>query len=142
MGGSGVFPHDIDAAVADVACRQLGNELGFAVTSAAKVGRADTDPGEGMAYKVLCEGSEGAVDSCPVFEHVTWASSSHSYDVGVACTFLEIGECEECVAGKFSGTTGVAGCMECVAGSYSSAAGARGCQLVSASKEHRLGSCG
>ena len=39
--------------------------------------------------------------------------------------------CVECVAGKFSDTTGVAACKSCTAGSYMSTAGASSCEQVS-----------
>ena len=42
-------------------------------------------------------------------------------------------ECEECVAGKFSNTSGVAACTDCAAGSYSTVLGsvsAADCQQV------------
>jgi hypothetical protein len=117
-----------------VACRQLGNELGYWYTlvSAIKVGREDTEDGFGMAYKVACAGTESTLDSCTSFEY--FRSDQHYYDVGVSCTFLAPGEvCEECVAGKFSDTPGVAGCTSCAAGSYSAVAGsvsAADCQQV------------
>jgi len=110
-----------------VACRQLGNELGYTLVSASKVGSEDTDDGFGMAYEVTCAGTESTLDSCTTFE--SFMDSNHGYDVGVSCTFLAPGdECEECVAGKFSDTTGVAACGECPAGS-SSSVGASSCDL-------------
>jgi hypothetical protein len=120
FGGSG-------EAESTVACRQLGNELGYTLVSASKVDADDTDDGSGMAYKVTCAGTESTLDSCTSF--VSWSSNHHDNDVGVSCTFLAPGdECEECVAGKFSGTSGVAACGECPAGS-SSSAGASSCDL-------------
>jgi hypothetical protein len=38
----------------------------------------------------------------------------------------------ECVAGKFSDTTGVAACTNCAAGSYMSTVGAASCEQVRA----------
>jgi hypothetical protein len=112
---------------ATVACRQLGNELGYMLVSASKVGSEDTDDGSAMAYEVTCAGTESTLDSCTIFSS---SSLQHQYDVGVSCTFLAPGdECEECVAGKFSGTTGVGVCMSCTAGSYSTV-GAPSCQQV------------
>jgi hypothetical protein len=112
-----------------VACRQLGNELGYTLVSASKVGREDTDSGSGMAYSVTCAGTESTLDSCTSF--ASWISNAHHLDVGVLCTFLAPGdECEECVAGKFSGTTGVALCTSCAAGSYMSTVGAASCEQV------------
>jgi hypothetical protein len=181
---------------ATVACRQLGNELGYTLVSASKVWREDTDDGSGMAYKVTCAGTESTLDSCTFeysnyhssycdtnhdgstnpcaadrtdyccdcscqtcgpkdfcvatlgshcgicnpdfsggvcgnyFEECDGGDSNHNYDVGVSCTFLAPGdECEECVAGKYSGTSGVAACASCTAGSYSTV-GAASCQQV------------
>jgi hypothetical protein len=111
-----------------VACRQLGNELGYTLVSASKVSSSDTDDGSGrITYKVTCAGTESTLDSCTTFEYSGWSNSN---DVGVSCTFLAPGdECEECVAGKFSGTTGVAACASCAAGSYSTV-GAASCEQV------------
>ncbi|GMI29732.1 hypothetical protein TeGR_g12729, partial [Tetraparma gracilis] len=58
----------------------------------------------------------------------------HEFDVGVSCTFLAPGdECEECAAGKFGATAGVAACTSCAAGSYSTV-GAASCQQCEAGK--------
>jgi hypothetical protein len=112
-----------------VACRQLGNELGYTLVSASKVNMYVTDDGSGMAYKVTCAGTESILDSCTTFEY--YSSIYHQYDVGVSCTFLAPGdECDECVASKFSDTIGVAACRSCVAGSYSTV-GAASCEQVS-----------
>jgi hypothetical protein len=114
---------------ATVACRQLGDELGFTLVSASKVGKDNTDDGVGEAYEVTCSGAEATLESCTSFEYYR---SSSSYDVGVSCTFLAVApgdECEECVAGKFSDTSGVAACTSCAAGSYSTV-GAASCQQV------------
>ena len=76
------------------------------------------------------------MDSCSTFEPAA-GRVSHWYDVGVSCTFLLQNpsyECEECVAGKFSDTTGVAACTNCAAGTFSTVAGLtndKGCQQVS-----------
>jgi hypothetical protein len=115
---------------ATVACRQLGNELGYTLVSASKVGRYDTDDGTGTpAYEVTCAGTESTLDLCTRFAYSGF--SNPEYDVGVSCTFLAPGdECEVCMAGKFSDTTGFAACMPCVAGSFSSAAGAASCEQV------------
>jgi hypothetical protein len=119
-----------------VACRQLGNELGYTLVSASKVDRDDTDDGSGIAYSVTCAGTESTLDSCTRFEYNSWGSSNHYADVGVSCTFFAPGdECEECVAGKFSDTTGVAACTDCAAGtgSIASADGCMQCEAGSAS---------
>jgi hypothetical protein len=117
---------------AAVACRQLGNELGYTLVSASKVGREDTDDGSGMAYSVTCAGTESTLDSCTTFE--SGNNFQHNYDVGVSCTFLAPGdECEECVAGKFSNTAGATACTSCAAGSFSTVVGsvsAADCQQV------------
>jgi hypothetical protein len=114
-----------------VACRQLGNELGYTLVSASKVGSEDTDDGSGMAYEVTCAGTESTLDSCPYFTVGGTHSSFHPYDVGVSCTFLlPNNECEECAAGKFSGTSDLSACHgECTAGSYSTV-GAASCEQV------------
>jgi hypothetical protein len=125
FGGSGSSGGEAESTVA---CRQLGNDLGYTLVSASKVGREDTDDGSGAAYTVTCAGTESTLDSCTSFEY-WYSSNNHQYDVGVSCTFLAPGdECEDCVAGKFSDTTGVATCGECPAGS-SSSAGASSCDL-------------
>jgi hypothetical protein len=129
FGGTGSSGGEAESTVA---CRQLGNELGYTLVSASKVGREDTDDGSGMAYKVTCAGTESTLDSCTSF--APWGSVNHHFDVGVSCTFIAPGdECEECVAGKFSDTTGVAACTSCAAGSYSAVVGsvsATDCQQV------------
>jgi hypothetical protein len=115
---------------ATVACRQLGNELGYTLVSASKVSSSDTDDGSGNIYKVTCVGTESTLDSCTNLEYWSSTLHMHSNDVGVSCTFLAPGdECEECVAGKFSDTTGVAACTSCAAGSYSTV-GAESCEKV------------
>jgi hypothetical protein len=113
-----------------VACRQLGNELGYTLVSASKVGRGDTDDGSNvaMAYKVTCAGTESTLGSCTSFEYDSY--NRHYYDVGVSCTFFaHDDECRECVAGMYSDTTGVAACTSCAAGSYSTV-GAASCEQV------------
>jgi hypothetical protein len=122
FGGSGTVGGSRNSeggeAESTVACRQLGNELGYTLVSASKVGRDDTDDGSGMAYEVTCAGTESTLDSCTSFESMS--SYYHDYDVGVSCTFLAPGsECEECVAGKYSDTTGTAACINCAAGTGS-----------------------
>jgi hypothetical protein len=62
-----------------VACRQLGNELGYTLVSASKVGSGDTDDGSGTAYEVTCAGTESTLDSCTTVE--SWSSSNHQFDV-------------------------------------------------------------
>ncbi|GMI37144.1 hypothetical protein TeGR_g14787, partial [Tetraparma gracilis] len=119
-----------------VACRQLGNELGYTLVSASKVGRYDTDDGSSMAYKVTCAGTESTLNSCTSFEY--WDSRYHEYDVGVSCNFIAPGECEECAAGKSSETTGVAACTPCAAGSWSAVVGSSNCVLCEAGKASRV----
>ncbi|GMH48343.1 hypothetical protein TrRE_jg8423 [Triparma retinervis] len=124
----------IGSAEPTIACRQLGNELGFTLVSASKVERDDTDDGSGMAYKVTCAGTESTLDSCTTFEHSGYYDTNHEYDVGLSCTFLGPGaECEECAAGKYSNTIGVTTCTDCDVGSYSSA-GATSCEKCVAGK--------
>jgi hypothetical protein len=129
FGGDGSVGGEAESTVA---CRQLRNELGYKLVSASKVDRDNTDDGSGAAYQVTCAGTESTLDSCGGFE--LWFGSghatSHKYDVGVSCTFLVPGdECEKCVAGMFSDTTGVAACTKCTAGSYSTV-GATSCEQV------------
>jgi hypothetical protein len=116
---------------AQVACRQLGNELGYTLTSWSVVSNSNTDDGSGTVWldNLGCSGSESSLVDC---SHAGWgATDGHSEDVGVSCTFLAPGdECEECVAGKFSDTTGVAACTSCAAGSYMSSVGAASCEHV------------
>jgi hypothetical protein len=75
-----------------VACRQLGDELGYTLVSASKVGYGDTDDGSGDIYRVTCAGTESTLDSC-TFESYTGSSWAppHSYDVGVSCTYSTVG---------------------------------------------------
>ena len=75
--GGGGYPHAITEAEASVACRQLGNELGYELSSSSKIDRANTDDGSGKAYLIACAGTEASLDSCASFEYVTWASSNH-----------------------------------------------------------------
>ena len=142
FGGAG---RDGGEAESTVACRQLGNELGYTLVSSSKVYRMDTDNGSGNGYEVFCAGTESNLDSCPVFRPITtWVfrpSVPHEYDVGVSCTFLEHGdECEECAAGKFSDTTGIAACMDCKAGTYSTGLNSMICQLCKPGKVSEYGS--
>jgi hypothetical protein len=126
-GGKNISSGDAESTVA---CRQLGNELGYTLVSASKVGREDTDNGSGTGYQVTCAGTESTLDSCTMFQSLG-LSINHAFDVGVSCTFFAPGdECEECVAGKFSNTTGVAACTNCAAGSYMSTVGATSCEQV------------
>jgi hypothetical protein len=115
-----------------VACRQLGNELGYTLVSASKVSADDTDDGSGKTYQVICAGEEATINSCTSLDY--WSTCCHNRDVGVSCTFVSPGdECEECVAGKFSDNSGVAACTSCAAGSYSTVVGsvsAADCQQV------------
>jgi hypothetical protein len=113
-----------------VACRQLGNELGYTLVGASKVGKLDTDDGSGTSYQVICAGTELTLDSCPTFR--SYHSIYHDRDVGVRCKFLGPGDsCAECEVGKFSNTTGITECAGCAAGSYSSAVGTAICEQVS-----------
>jgi hypothetical protein len=116
---------------ATVACRQLGNKLGYTLVSAGKVDSVNTDDGTGPGcYYASCAGTESTLDSCATFQDVYAEENDHWYDIGVSCTVLAPGdECEECVAGKFSDTTGVAACASCAAGSYSTV-GAESCEQV------------
>jgi hypothetical protein len=128
--GSGMGDWEIGSEEATVACRQLGNELGYTLVSASKVGVEDTDDGSGNIYQVTCAGTESALVSCTPFEPY-YSNDNHERDVGVSCTFLAPGnECEECVAGKFSDTSGTAACMNCAAGSYTGTVGAASCEQV------------
>jgi hypothetical protein len=114
-----------------IACRQLGNELGYTLVSASKVGREDTDDGSGTVYTVACAGTESTLDSCTTFANF---GSYHGYDVGVSCTFLAPSdECEECEAGKYSNSFGDAACASCAPGSFSTI-GSGICQLCEAGK--------
>jgi hypothetical protein len=130
---------DFEEADAQVACRQLGNELGYTLASWSVVSNHDTDDGSGRTWldDLGCSGSETSLGDC---SHPGWGTEDcdHNEDVGVSCTFLVPGdECEECVAGKFSDTTGVAACTSCAAGSYSTVVGsasASDCQLCEAGK--------
>jgi hypothetical protein len=115
-----------------VACRQLGNELGYTLVSASLVDADLTVDGQNIpVYKATCAGTESTLDSCTL---EWWGPSYHEYDVGVSCTFLVLGlnsdECGECVAGKFSDTTGKASCMKCAAGSHSTGGAAASCEQV------------
>jgi hypothetical protein len=124
-------------AEATVACRQLGDDLGYTLVSASKVGRDDTDAGSGASLMLICEGTEPTLDMCSTYE--SFGTGANNYDVGVSCTFLlNSEECEECVAGKYSGPTGAEGCMDCTAGSYSST-GATSCEQVSLSERASTG---
>jgi hypothetical protein len=131
---------------AQVACRQLGNELGYTLTSSSVVSSSSTDDGSDPIWldDLGCSGSETSLGNC---RHAGWCSATnwavwcgpenwgteycgHYEDIGVSCTFLAPGdECEECVAGKFSSTSGVVVCTSCAAGSYSTV-GATSCQQV------------
>lgn len=115
-----------------VACRQLGNELGYLVVDASKIERWATDDGSSTSqYLVTCAGMESTLASCASFE--VWEQPFSNYEVGVACTFLEQGtQCEACVAGKFSDSR-LGMCMDCVAGSFSSP-GASSCEMCEAGK--------
>jgi hypothetical protein len=127
FGGSGSSGGEAESTVA---CRQLGNELGYTPVSASKVGREDTDDGSGKIYEVTCAGTESTLDSCSSFDHWSSSSSMHGYDGGVSGTFLAPdSSCAVCVPGKFSGTTSTTACESCASGktSESGAASAGEC---------------
>jgi hypothetical protein len=120
-----------DSNAAQVACQQLGDQLGFTLTASAYVLPENTDDASSSTeiwwWQVGCDGSEASIQEC---SHEDTSSTDHDAEVGVSCTFLAPGdECEECVAGKFSATSGVAACASCAAGSYSTI-GAASCQQV------------
>jgi serine protease 12 (motopsin) len=121
---------------ATVACRQLGNELGYELVSASRVSGVETADGTGAVYEVTCTGEETTIESCS-FREWDWPDW-HEGDVGVSCAFLAPGnECEACVAGKYSDAIGVAACTNCAAGSSSSVLGsasADDCELCEAGK--------
>jgi hypothetical protein len=120
---------DFEEEEATVACRPLGSELGYALVSSSAVSKDNTDtPTSGIMYEVHCTGVEDTLESCTSFG--AWHGNVRDWAVGVSCTFLAPGdECEECVAGKYSDTSGVAACTSCTAGSYSTV-GAASCEQV------------
>jgi hypothetical protein len=113
---------------AQVACRQLGNELGYTLTSWSVVGSSNvggpTPSGTGQIWlnDVSCGGTDTSLSDC---NHAGWGGPrtddcTHQEDAGVSCTFLAPGdECEECVAGKLSGTIGIGGFTSWAGGSLS-----------------------
>jgi hypothetical protein len=115
-----VCNNGFDKADAQVACRQLGNELGYTLTDSVVsinylLGGFDPIWLDDLG----CSGSETNLGDC---SHNGWGNSdcSHDNDSGVSCTFLApVEECEECVAGKYSDTMGVAACTDCAAGTSS-----------------------
>ncbi|GMH93208.1 hypothetical protein TrVE_jg9577 [Triparma verrucosa] len=108
-----------DSRDALVACREIGNELGYATVSGTPLGRDDTADGSGEIWweSVQCSGSEGTLESCSKW---TTSSTSHHNDIGITCKYIQADECEACPAGKFSDTIDTSSCTNCEAGHYSS----------------------
>ncbi|GMH86623.1 hypothetical protein TrST_g13909 [Triparma strigata] len=107
---------DVDALVA---CREIGNELGYATISGTALYYYDTPDGSGKIWwsGVGCLGSEETLESC---SKSTTTSTYHPYDIGITCKFVQADECEACPAGTFSDTIDTSPCTNCEAGRYSS----------------------
>ena len=95
-----------------VACREIGNELGYATISGTALYKSDTPDGSGEIWwwNVQCSGSEETLESC---SKRTTTSTSHSRDIGITCKFVEADECEACPAGTFSDTIDTSPCTSC-----------------------------
>ncbi|GMH89491.1 hypothetical protein TL16_g11473 [Triparma laevis f. inornata] len=123
-----------------VACRQIGNEFGYATVSGTALSYGSTPDGSGVIWwtEVGCSGSEETLEECiPLGTGVT----NHQYDIGVTCKFSQAGECELCPPGKFSDVTGIRACTECEAGKYSSATSATSATTSSATSSTSCLAC-
>jgi hypothetical protein len=116
-----------------VACRQLGDEMGYTVESASKVARTSVEDGPGGdKYIVRCDGTESTLDACTTFQKgptsstVSWTTYNYDgeFDVGVSCTFrVSYGACEECAEGKYNDRPHYGLCADCEAGTYGTETG-------------------
>ncbi|GMH73220.1 hypothetical protein TL16_g06123 [Triparma laevis f. inornata] len=105
-----------------VACREIGNELGYATVSGTELRYGNTPDGSGEIWWVdlECSGSEETLESCSK-STTSSTATDHQYDIGITCKFLQAGECEACPTGKFSNTVDTSPCTDCEAGKYSPA---------------------
>ena len=103
---------------AQVACREIGKELGYKL-SRSKIDISHTD-GKGKIWwtNVGCNGSEETIDSCTKYK-LGSTKLGHGEDVGIECTFMQYTECKICPSGKYSDTTGHQSCKDCPAGKHS-----------------------
>ena len=76
---------DVDALVA---CREIGNKLGYFTISGTALSYYNTPDGSGEQWwhSVACIGSEETLESCSK-DMVTFPAS-HSEDVGITCKFF------------------------------------------------------
>ena len=105
---------DVDALVA---CREIGNELGYAIISGAALSYGNTPDGSGEIYwtEVACSGYEETLDSC---SKSSTTSTYHEYDIGITCKFVQADECEACPAGAYSNTVSKSPCTNCKVGKH------------------------
>ncbi|GMH48501.1 hypothetical protein TrLO_g4554 [Triparma laevis f. longispina] len=126
-----------------VACRQLGNKLGYATFSGTHLIYSNTLERSGEIWwrYVECSGSEESLESC---SKSTTTSTSHYRDIGITCKFATpsatssttclacgpgsypanpLPSCTKCEAGHYSSTPSAASsstCLECGAGKSTS----------------------
>ena len=100
-----------------VACREIGNELGYATISGTALSYSNAPDGSGEVwwYEVACSGSEETLEDC---SHHTTSETSHYNDIGITCKFRQANECEVCPAGKLSATIDNSPCTNCTVGKY------------------------
>lgn len=101
-----------------VACREIGNELGYTTVSGVEVNIDETPDGSGEQrwYNVRCSGREETLESCSGEEDFP-NGSNHYYDIGITCKFQFV-QCEACPTGMFSNSVDTSPCTDCEAGKY------------------------
>ena len=109
-------------ATAEVACKEMGRELGYEFVSGSIRSPGNTpDGGPCWWYETRCRGYEETLESCP---HRTSSPDTGDYNaLGVMCTYTESKQCEICGAGKFSDAVGPKTCFSCHAGRYGASEG-------------------
>jgi hypothetical protein len=112
---------------AEVACRQLGNELGYEAVGWDFLGNIGSGSGQIWMDDLYCSGHEDSLSDC---SHRGWGSHNcgHSEDAWVSCQLLAFhtGECEPCAAGSY-GNFDTGGCVPCELGGYSETSGSSSC---------------
>lgn len=113
------FRNNMDALVA---CREIGNELGYTTISGTALSSENTPDGSGIVWWgwVECTGSEETLAACSKEDVSYDYDYGYRSDIGITCKFLQpSGECKICPSGKFSDSIGPRACTPCPLGYYS-----------------------
>ncbi|GMH94044.1 hypothetical protein TrST_g4059 [Triparma strigata] len=109
-----------------VACREIGNELGYATIVSVSTTALDRDSapagsGEIWWQQVSCLLGEQALEACPKSRAT---GTDHYYDIGISCKFALPDTCAECPPGFYSDSEDPSPCRSCEAGKALSTSGA------------------